>query len=157
MIKIWLTGKNGIHSYALIDDEDVNRITAYPWHLHKKGYAAATINGKQVMMHAFLYDGPECEYIDHKNRNRLDNQKTNLRPSKFSDNLSNSAARFGRKYKGVYEEKHKKLRRFHAHANKDGKSYSFGRYLTAEEAALAYDKGIKKLRGEFAYLNFPDE
>lgn len=157
MIKIWLTGKNGRGSYAMIDDEDAQRVTEYAWHLHKHGYAGASINGKHVMMHIFVYNGLPCKYIDHKNRNRLDNQKINLRPSTLSDNLSNSASRYGKKYKGVYEEKHKKLRRFHAHATKDRKMYSFGRYLTAEEAARAYDKGIKELRGEFAYLNFPDE
>lgn len=157
MIKIWLTGKNGIGNYTMIDDEDVYRVTQYPWHLHKHGYAAASINGKHVMMHTFLYNGEPCRHVDHKNRNPLDNQKSNLRAATFGGNLSNSAPRFGRKYKGVYEEKHKKFKRFHAHATKDRKNYSFGRYHTPEEAAKAYDEGIKKLRGEFAYLNFPNE
>lgn len=159
MIKIWLTGNNGRGLYAMIDDEDVTRITEYAWHLHKYGYAAATIDGKHVMMHAFVYNGMPCKHVDHKNRNRLDNQKDNLRPSTFSENLSNSSPRFGRKYKGVYEEMHKKLgtKRFHAYATKDHKMHSFGRYHTAEQAAYAYDIGIKKLRGEFAYLNFPNE
>lgn len=157
MAKIWLTGNYGRGTFAIVDDVDVMRLIEYPWFLHKHGYAVTNIDGKQVTMHQFLYTGEPCEYIDHKNRIRLDNQKSNLRPSTFSQNLSNSAPRFGRKYKGVYEEKHKKFKRFHAQATKDGKRYSFGRYHSAEEAAKAYDEGIKELRGEFAYLNFPND
>lgn len=155
MVKIWLTGKNGKGFFALIDDDDVSRVTEYPWHLHKKGYATANIDGKQVSLHKFIADVPSEQIIDHKNMNRLDNQKNNLRIATFSQNLSNSNPRFGRKYKGVYEEKHKKFRKFHAQAMVNGKRHSFGRYLTVEEAARAYDEGILKLRGEFARLNFP--
>ncbi len=156
MIKVWLTGKNGKNSYAIIDDDDVQRITEYPWSLHKYGYACTNIDGKQVPMHRFVTDAPPRQYVDHKNMNKLDNRKENLRFCTFNQNLSNTKPRFDRKYKGVYEEKHKKLRRFHAYARVDNKVYSFGRYLTAEEAALAYDKNMRVLRGEFAYLNFPE-
>lgn len=157
MIKIWLTGENGKGFYALIDDQDVQRVTEHAWSLHKKGYARASINGEPVPMHRFIMNASPKQIIDHKNLNRLDNQKSNLRFATFNQNLGNSQPRNGRKYKGVYEEKHKKLKRFHAHATHNGKRYSFGRYLTAAEAALAYDKGITELRGEFAWLNFPDK
>ena len=156
MIRIWLTGKNGRDIYALIDDDDVGRVTEYPWSMHKYGYATTNINGKPTPLHRFITNASAGQFVDHINRNRLDNRKSNLRFCTFEENLSNSNPRFGRKYKGVYEEKNGKPKRFHAKATKDRKLYSFGRYYTAEEAARAYDKGIKSLRGEFAYLNFPE-
>lgn len=156
MIKIWLTGKSGLNNYVIIDSDDVERVTEYPWHLHKYGYAVASINGKSITLHRFITNAPPDQFVDHINRNRLDNRKSNLRFCTFEENLSNSNPRFNKKYKGVYEEKHKKFKRFHAQATKDGKRYSFGRYHTAEEAAHAYDANIVILRGEYAYINFPN-
>tara|TARA_R110001583_G_scaffold85211_1_gene223341 strand:- start:1103 stop:1750 length:648 start_codon:yes stop_codon:yes gene_type:complete len=53
-----------------------------------------------------------------------------------------------------YESKVKK--RFQAYIRPKGqKRIKLGYYLTAEEAARAYDKKAKELFGEFAELNFP--
>lgn len=155
MVKIWLTGKNGKGFFTLIDEEDISEVTEYPWHLHKTGYAVANIDGVITPLHKFLVKTPKGMYTDHINRNTLDNRRSNLRVCTFAENLVNTPPRNGKKYKGVYEEKHKKYKRFHAHATVDGRRISFGRYLTAKEAAIAYDKNIVKLRGKFAYLNFP--
>jgi hypothetical protein len=36
----------------------------------------------------------------------------------------------------------------------DGKSYYLGLYADPRDAALAYDKKARELRGEYAYTNF---
>ncbi|MBN1125101.1 MAG: hypothetical protein JXA82_08840 [Sedimentisphaerales bacterium] len=38
----------------------------------------------------------------------------------------------------------------------ENRSVYIGKYTTEEEAARAFDKKAKELRGEFACLNFPE-
>jgi len=44
-----------------------------------------------------------------------------------------------------------------ASIRKDGKQRHIGTYLTAEEAALAYDKAAIQMHGQFANLNFSNQ
>ena len=41
--------------------------------------------------------------VDHKNGNKFDNRRRNLRVVKFQDNLLNSKPRNNRRFKGVYK------------------------------------------------------
>jgi hypothetical protein len=54
--------------------------------------------------------------------------------------------RKGRRYRGVTF--HNQSRRYLVHVRKDGRVYSFGLHATPEEAALAYNKAVKKLYGD---------
>lgn len=154
-MKIPLTGKSGKGQYALVDDDDFERVSKHGWWLHKYGYPTTRIAGKNISLHRYVMNAQPGQYIDHKNLNRLDNHKDNLRFCSWRENLSNSAPRYGRKYKGVYFEKTGKPRCWHAKINHNGKQISFGRYLTEIEAARAYDGNIVDYKGEFAWLNFP--
>lgn len=55
-------------------------------------------------------------------------------------------------YKGVYLESRRK-KPYHAKGSVNGGSKSFGYYLTAEEAARAYDEAIVIYQGEHAMTN----
>lgn len=62
---------------AKVDKEDLDRIiTAGSWCIDYYGYA---MNGKHGAMHRFIIGKREGYEIDHKNRNKLDNRKQNLR------------------------------------------------------------------------------
>jgi hypothetical protein len=72
-------------AWALVDDEDFEAISAYRWHLHE-GYAGrnALIDGckRIILMHRQILGlVPEDtgRTGDHKNRDRLDNRRENLR------------------------------------------------------------------------------
>jgi hypothetical protein len=39
----------------------------------------------------------------------------------------------------------------------DGKQVYFGTFINERDAALMYDAVVRRTRGEFATLNFPDE
>lgn len=56
-------------------------------------------------------------------------------------------------YKGVY----KKRSRWAARIAVNGETTWLGTFKTEEEAARAYDAAAKRLHGEFARLNFPEE
>lgn len=83
-----------------IDDEDVSRVSERKWTISPQGYATTTtprVNGyrKTIGLHRFLLNDPECEAIDHINRNKLDNRKCNLRQVTHSENCRNKGKRRG--------------------------------------------------------------
>lgn len=126
---------------------------------------------ERVLLHRLIVYGKgnahlKNEQVDHKDRNRLNNRRSNLRICSMSQNMANVGPRFKGKYKGVHDEKkYRNLSKpFGSYISYiDAKSRGLrkreylGRYKTAEEAALAYDKRAKEIWGEFAYLNFPEE
>lgn len=87
--------------------------------------------------------------IDHKNHNKLDCRRRNLRRATHSQQQCNRGLRKDNTsgYKGV-SKNHK---RYMAAINKR----YIGTFSTAKEAARAYDKAARRLHGSFARLNFP--
>ena len=115
-----------------------------------------------IMMHKFIMNAPKGMCVDHINHDGLDNRRENLRICTYSQNSQNKRRRVDSKsgYKGVHQisEKYKLKKRFMAYLRPKGqKRIRLGHYLTAEEAAKAYDKKAKELFGEFAELNFPED
>lgn len=62
-----------------IDSEDVELVSKYKWRINNSGYASATINRKMLLMHRLIMGENSELTVDHINRNRLDNRKSNLR------------------------------------------------------------------------------
>lgn len=87
----------------IVDAEDMNRVEQFPWQLHKRdGYITA--KGK-IKLHRFLLGVTDPKIIvDHVNRNRLDNRKSNLRIVSSFENSANHSPLSNNKtgYTGVY-------------------------------------------------------
>ena len=78
---------------AIIDIEDIEKVSKYKWSLHKEKYA---YNNKAGLLHRFIMNSPKGDrtiVTDHINRNRLDNRKSNLRIVTQSQNLMNMDTR----------------------------------------------------------------
>ena len=100
--------------------------------------------------------------VDHKDRNPLNNQKSNLRWATKQQNAMNSNRKAGTTssiYKGVTLKKNLKSKPWMTTISRtiDGKrEYCFiGYFKTQKEAAIAYDAKAREFYGEFAFLNFP--
>jgi len=95
--------------------------------------------------------------VDHINFNGLDNRKANLRIVTHTQNNCHrrklEKAKASKHYKGIYWDN--RTKRWGAAVKINRKMHYFGSYQDQTEAAKAYDKGAKKLHGEFAVLNFP--
>ena len=106
-------------------------------------------------MHREIMDAPAGLYVDHINRNGLDNRRPNLRIVTPQQNSWNTRLGIGRgrsKYKGVSQDKD--VRKWRASICIDKKLKHLGYFTDEKQAAEAYDKAAKKHRGEYAFLNF---
>lgn len=97
MAEIPLSGKNGAGKFAIVDDEDIEKVMAYKWHLSDSGYAVNRTRGKTVRMHRLVNGTPEGMVTDHINRNPLDNRKANLRSCTQKVNAMNGSGRWGQR------------------------------------------------------------
>lgn len=140
---------------ALVDDEDFEELNKYKWYVSTKGYAVR--NSREgnkriiVYMHIVVFGDFGA---DHKDRNKLNNQKDNLRPATRSQNMSNRIfMNNATGYRGVYNRDNGQPRCFYAMCRKDKKAHFSKYFHTAPEAAAAYNELSLKLHGEFAVLN----
>lgn len=139
--------------FALIDDEDFERVNQHNWCTRKRGnttYATTKINGKATQMHAFITG---FEMSDHINGNGLDNQRSNLRECTYQQNAMNQKPQKGgtSQYKGVsWDSRDKKWR---AGIMLSGRQTHLGYFLYEHNAALAYNFAAIKHFGEYALVN----
>ena len=105
-------------------------------------------------MHNLIMNPPEGMFVDHIDRNPLNNQRSNLRIVTHAENCRNRKVRRDNKvgYKGVY----KAGNHYHAQIFNEGRIETLGSFNKKKEAALAYDKRAYELFGDITYLNFPD-
>jgi hypothetical protein len=75
------------------DLEDYEKIKDYCWHIHKGYIVTNDKNNKFLSMHRLLMDFPENEVIDHINRNKNDNRKSNLKICEHQKNMLNQNVR----------------------------------------------------------------
>ncbi len=152
---------------TIVDDEDYEVLSKYSWYVIKKSntyYAVrnAFKDGKRktIHMHRFIknlvtLDGEYLNpgaILDHIDRNRLNNQKNNLRLASKSNNSMNRLkmnGKFHSKYKGVSLSRGK----FHAYINFNKKRVNIGYFDTELEAAIAYNNAAIQYHKNFACLN----
>lgn len=138
--------------HAIIDADMYDVVCDHRWRT-SKGYAFATIFGKNVGMHGLIANTPQGYHTDHINHNPLDNRRSNLRACTATQNFWNVKKRaVGRnKYLGVFKHKDGK---YQASIRVNNKLKHIGLFANEIEAAIAYDKMVREIRGEYGYTNF---
>lgn len=161
MKEIPLSGKAGAGMVMIVDDDDYETMMAHKWFAYYKQkndrpYACANGKGgderKHIVAHRLILNPQKGETVDHKNGNRLDNRKTNLRICTRSQNVQNKpyCKNSKTKIKGVVLHE---CGRYRATINLKSKQIHLGYFKTLKEAALRYNEAAIRHFGEFAWLN----
>lgn len=88
-LHVRLTGKSGLGKFAKVSVADFPLVARFNWYF-RNGYALSNIGGKEVRMHRFIMQENDPNYvIDHINKDRLDNRRSNLRRYTLKENANN--------------------------------------------------------------------
>jgi len=138
------------------DPEDEVRLLDHFWVVTYSGkdrfpVLYTTVDTKLVYMHRYLLGVTDSKvFVDHKDGDRFNNKRSNLRLCNNQQNCTNQKPRFGLKYKGVSKLPSGMYR---ARVAVEGKHVHIGVYATEDLAALAYNDAALWYHGEFARLN----
>ena len=150
--------------FAIVDDEDFDRINKHKWYAHKSRnnfYAEREVRlpggvRRTIKMHREILgleygDKRQC---DHKNQNSLDNRRGNLRICTTAQNQQNQKPTINCSsiFKGVSFTKENG--KYRALIQVNGRPKHLGYFVSEIEAALAYDVAAKRYYGEYASVNF---
>lgn len=138
IIRIPLRAKGVLRAYTLIDLADAEYAERRWWE-SGTGYAVGRRDGRIVRLHRELLglsfgDGLQ---VDHINRNRLDNRRSNLRVTDMQGNAENRGSVPGStsQYRGVVWAPWAK--RWRAQSKMAGKHHHLGYFEREEDAAEA--------------------
>jgi len=146
---------------VLVDDENFDFINQWQWYLMKgnhTNYACRKEKKKTILIHRVIMNTPDNMEVDHKDRNGLNCQKSNMRNCNHSQNNANRGERKGMsKYRGVYfmrqTYKNKERTYIIADIRVNNKTIHLGYFETEIDAAIAYNKAAINYHKDFANIN----
>lgn len=145
--------------FALVDDEDFERLNQFKWRTQRVGYLFYGIRSerkkgivKNYMLHREILNlkHEDSQKVDHINSNGLDCRKQNLRCCTHAENMRNRKRRgvFSSLYKGVCWSK--KAKKWVAMIRHNKIRINLGTFENEYEASVIYNKKAKELHGCFA-------
>ncbi len=137
---------------VIVDDEDYDMVSRWRWR-RNGDYASRSAWDKQkkrtgpILMHRFLLNAPPNRFVDHINRDTLDNRRENLRLIPRGANPQNKEVR-SETSTGVRGVQRTKGGRYVAQVgfHQDGKRRNLylGTFATIEEADAAAKEGRRR-------------
>ncbi len=144
--------------FTIVDDEDFEYLNQWKWYLLKSKtnyYAIRTSRpeNKLIQLHRVVIQAKKGEIVDHVNRNKLDNRKSNLRICTISQNNQNRKINKLNKsgFNGVSWNSNNK--KWVAQIAYNNKKVHIGFFNDPIQAAKAFNEAALKYHGEFANLN----
>lgn len=148
----YIISSSKVQENILVDDDMYEYLNQWKWYT-SGDYPQRTgrkhdgeLNGKTIHMHRVVMEHPSG-LVDHKDRNKLNCTRENLRLATTQQNAFNKGSKSG--YKGLSYKKEK----YEVSFNVDGKNFYIGRYSNEIAGANAYNHYVKDVHGEFVLLN----
>lgn len=168
LIPLSKQGKNKGRYFAQVDDEDYEYLNQFNWKVScmpKTQYAMRQVRKENkkynISMHREIMGLQKyAEWCDHIDGNGLNNQRSNLRKASPQENQFNRGKikNTSSKYKGVHcIPRLKDGKIWNAKIMINRRCVQIGRFITEEDAALAYNNKAIELFGEFAKKNLLDK
>lgn len=137
-----------------IDKKNVPIVKDYKWYLNSNGYVVSSnYNGEYKYLHKLICQNINKKYVDHYDRNKLNNTEDNLREVSCSENQMNKGIRKNNKSGkvGVHWSKHNK--KWCAMICKNGKHKNLGYFSKYEDAVKCREKAEMEYFGEYRAKN----
>lgn len=136
--------------YAIVDEQDYELIAALNWSVHNdRGniYAMNRANYDCTYMHRVIMGNPSRQ-IDHRDRNGLNNSRSNLRMATHSQNQANAKIPVTNKsgFKGVFGRGGKWV----ASIRIDGRTQWLGTFTNKMDAVAVRKQKAIEIHGDFA-------
>jgi len=144
---------------ALVDDEDLPKVSGYRWRLDKNGYVRTSVGRGCIYLHRLVMDSKPGEKTDHRHHNKLDNRKAELRKCNQHQNMGNARTQTRPKssvFKGVcwHTQRSKWLAGIKKTVNGKKRSVYLGVFTDEISAARAYNvAALEHFGSKFALLN----
>jgi hypothetical protein len=138
---------------AVISQSDADWVLQRPWYLASHGYVAGSnpSSGKAEYLHRLVCRAGRGEYVDHIDRNKLNNTRANLRICTNAQNNANAPAK--RSSKSQYRGVHFNGSFWVVQICENYQTRHVGSFSDEIAAAAAYNIAARCLRGAFAYQN----
>lgn len=149
-VTIGFTSKN---EQFFIDTNQLDNIRKYCWWYTKRGYLAAWVDDKIVLMHRFLTQCDEQYVVDHKNHITGDNRMCNLRICTSSENHYNRMMQHNNTsgITGVSWNKSKNMWRSYINVAKE--RIELGFFTNLDDAIVARRQAEEKYHQDFSLIN----
>jgi hypothetical protein len=137
---------------AIVDAKDVDLVKDYKWHFDC-GYASTRRRGVgtsgKMYLHRLILDTPL--EVDHKDLNRLNNCRSNLRIATHAQNMANKNSYLNNTsgHKNVMYDP-RPGRGWYVQISFKGKRYNANYFQSADEAVMARNKLLDDVHGDFA-------
>lgn len=138
---------NGEEFY--FDLEDYDKIKDYTWFINS-GYVRTKRDGRVIKLHKLLC---EREEIDHFNRNKLDNRKSNLRPITHKQNMLNRSIAVNNTSGVTGVSFNKSHNKWYAGISENGNRHNLGYFDNFDDAVAARKAAEEKYFGGYNYNN----
>lgn len=127
---------------STVDECDLDRVNTRRWSLSNTGYAVSRVDGRLTYLHRFILGvtNPRVQ-VDHRNRNKLDNRRANLRKGSDAENSQNATS-LGRtsRFRGVSRVARNKSAPWVAQGGLAGRQYHLGYFVNEIDAAVAAEE-----------------
>ena len=136
------------------DLEDYDKIKDYCWAESKNNYIVATNKDyKLIYMHRLIMDITDNKDIDHKNHNKNDNRKSNLRVCNRSNNAMNANMRSDNTSGATGVSFNKRDNTWCASIQLNGEKITLGYFSDIKDAIKARHEAEEMYFKEWSYKN----